>query len=157
MPVAPGTFGEKLLVTVLFSRTQPLIRYEITDSVRFAAQPVDCRLPFQTIDGVQGRLEDVLMMRGNGNQAVRVHPNVFHDIMDAVPNNGWQIVEEQDALRLSLVPSRESIDLALVRQRIASALEAQNVAVPALHIEQVESIPKSASGKTPLIRARRPE
>ena len=44
-PVAPGEFGEKLLVTVLFNRAQPLIRYELTDSVRVAATPCPCGMP----------------------------------------------------------------------------------------------------------------
>jgi phenylacetate-coenzyme A ligase PaaK-like adenylate-forming protein len=35
-PVPAGAFGAKLLVTVLFSRTQPLIRYELSDRVAFA-------------------------------------------------------------------------------------------------------------------------
>jgi len=38
-PVAPGVYGEKVLLTVLFSRTLPLIRYEMSDSVRPAASP----------------------------------------------------------------------------------------------------------------------
>lgn len=33
-PVPPGEYGAKLLVTTLFSQTQPLIRYEINDSIR---------------------------------------------------------------------------------------------------------------------------
>jgi hypothetical protein len=32
-PVPPGVPGEKILVTVLFGRTQPLIRYELSDSI----------------------------------------------------------------------------------------------------------------------------
>ena len=36
-PVLPGMLGAKVLVTVLFSRTVPLIRYEMSDSVRLAA------------------------------------------------------------------------------------------------------------------------
>jgi phenylacetate-CoA ligase len=60
-PVPPGTFGEKVLVTVLFSRTMPLIRYEMSDSVRPAASPhCLCGRPFALIDGIQGRAEDVL-------------------------------------------------------------------------------------------------
>jgi phenylacetate-coenzyme A ligase PaaK-like adenylate-forming protein len=35
-PVPPGAYGDKLLVTVLFNYTQPLIRYELNDSVRFS-------------------------------------------------------------------------------------------------------------------------
>src|SRR5215208_2519790 len=39
MPVPPGVYGHKVLVTVLFSRTMPLIRYEMSDSVRLASSP----------------------------------------------------------------------------------------------------------------------
>jgi phenylacetate-coenzyme A ligase PaaK-like adenylate-forming protein len=34
--VPPGAYGDKLLITVLGSRTQPLIRYELDDSVRLS-------------------------------------------------------------------------------------------------------------------------
>lgn len=54
LPVAPGTFGSKLLVTVLYSRTQPLIRYRLSDSLRLAAEPCPCRLPFAVADGIRG-------------------------------------------------------------------------------------------------------
>ena len=33
-PVPPGEYGAKVLVTVLFSRTVPLIRYEMSDSLQ---------------------------------------------------------------------------------------------------------------------------
>ena len=33
-PVPPGEYGAKVLVTVLFSRTLPLIRYEMSDSLQ---------------------------------------------------------------------------------------------------------------------------
>jgi phenylacetate-CoA ligase len=38
-PVPPGEYGEKVLLTGLFNRTQPLIRYELTDSLRLAPAP----------------------------------------------------------------------------------------------------------------------
>ncbi len=36
-PVSAGAYGDKLLITVLSSRTQPLIRYELNDRVRLAS------------------------------------------------------------------------------------------------------------------------
>jgi phenylacetate-coenzyme A ligase PaaK-like adenylate-forming protein len=39
-PVPPGITGDRLLVTVLFSRTPPLIRYQLTDRVRLATSTV---------------------------------------------------------------------------------------------------------------------
>src|SRR6266487_6791314 len=41
-PVSPGVYGDKLLITVLGSRTQPLIRYELSDSIRLAVSPCPC-------------------------------------------------------------------------------------------------------------------
>ena len=44
-PVPPGQYGAKVLVTVLFSRTLPLIRYEMSDSLQLARRP--SRLPLR--------------------------------------------------------------------------------------------------------------
>jgi phenylacetate-coenzyme A ligase PaaK-like adenylate-forming protein len=45
-----------VLVTVLFSRTLPLIRYEMSDSVRLAADPsCGCGRPYRLLDAIQGR------------------------------------------------------------------------------------------------------
>ena len=43
-PVPPGEYGAKVLVTVLFSRTLPLIRYEMSDSLQLGRRP---RLPLR--------------------------------------------------------------------------------------------------------------
>ena len=52
-PVPDGEYGAKTLVTVLFSRTQPLIRYELSDRVAAApGQPDD--LPFAVLAGIGG-------------------------------------------------------------------------------------------------------
>jgi hypothetical protein len=56
----PGVYGDKLLVTSLFNRTQPLIRYELSDSVRLSPVSCPCGRPFALIDDIQGRMEEVL-------------------------------------------------------------------------------------------------
>ncbi len=44
-PVPASQAGTRLLVTVLYSRTVPLIRYEMTDRLKLAKQPCPCGLP----------------------------------------------------------------------------------------------------------------
>jgi len=150
--VPPGEYGDKLLVTVLFSRTQPLIRYEISDSVRFAAKQPNSNLPYRVIDGVQGRKEDILIMAGINGNRVMVHPNVFHDVMDIVPNKGWQIVERPNSLNILMVP-RGEVQEQLARENLAAALEKRGVIVPLITFDKVAAIPKEPSGKSPLIKA----
>ncbi len=54
-PVPPGVYEEKVLVTVLFSRTMPLIRYEMSDSMCPAASPYcPCGRPFALSMGCRG-------------------------------------------------------------------------------------------------------
>jgi phenylacetate-CoA ligase len=153
-PVSPGAFGEKLLVTVLFSRTQPLIRYEISDSVRFAEAAPGCGLPFQVIDQVQGRREDILTLSGLDGSSTTVHPNVFHDVMDAIPNRGWQIVQQATGLQVLVVPLGPLEPDAITRQVLAALLE-QGAGPVEIEVRRADAIPKSASGKSPLIQAYR--
>ncbi|HEU5317365.1 MAG TPA: hypothetical protein VFX49_14740, partial [Chloroflexota bacterium] len=124
-----GEFGEKVLITVLFSRTLPLIRYELSDSVRRAPERCGCGRPFGLLSGVQGRVEDILELPARGGRdgaTVRVHPHVFHRIMDAVPAAGWQVVQEPAGLRLRVVPrDAGEIDTSALGASIRGAIESQ--------------------------------
>ena len=88
-PVAPGESGAKLLVTVLFSRTQPLIRYEMSDRVQALGGTCPDGLPYALMGGIEGREEEVLTLAG-----VAVHPNVFHRALERLDVAGWQVIEE---------------------------------------------------------------
>src|ERR671912_619390 len=102
-PVPPGVYGHKVLVTVLFSRTMPLIRYEMSDSVRPASSPhCPCGRPFALIDGIQGRQEDVLRFPATFGGWTSVQPIVFHRVMDAVPAGGWQVAQGPEGLTVLL-------------------------------------------------------
>jgi phenylacetate-coenzyme A ligase PaaK-like adenylate-forming protein len=48
--VPPGVYGDKLLITVLGSRTQPLIRYELDDSIRLSPEPCPTGHPFALVE-----------------------------------------------------------------------------------------------------------
>ncbi|MCL6526347.1 MAG: hypothetical protein K6T57_05625 [Thermaceae bacterium] len=155
-PVPPGTYGAKVLVTVLFSRTQPLIRYEMSDSVRLSEKVCPSGWPFALIDGVQGRLEEVLRFPAKGGQ-VAVHPNVFHDLMDLVPASGWQVVQQPGGLEVLLMGVREGFAHDTLVQRIQQALIAQGAVVPPISVHRMEAIPRAALGKAPLIKSNMPK
>lgn len=152
-PVPPGMFGAKLLVTTLFSRTLPLIRYELSDSVRLSAEPCPQGRPFRIIAAIQGRAEDVLAFPGVAGGIVRVHPLVFHQVLDRTPAAGWQVVQEHDGLRVLLAGFPADQETAPLTAALQRALAEQRVAPLAVRVERVTAIPKSASGKALLIKA----
>ena len=154
-PVVPGDFGEKLLVTVLFNRAQPLIRYELTDGVRVAADACLCGMPYLRLDAIRGRVEEELRLPSSaGGGTVTIHPNVFHAVMDAQPVLQWQVVLERESIRLLVRPvASDSFDPAGLARDVQRALAQYGAAEIVVRVEEVEAIPKAASGKTPLIRA----
>lgn len=151
-PVPPGEYGDKVLVTVLFSRTQPLIRYEMSDRVRLSERPCPSGWPYRLVDGIQGRLEDVLRLPGREGGTVAVHPNVFHDVIDLAPAAGWQVVYAPGRLQVLLAGRPDPALEQALPGALAQALLAQGAAPVPVEVRWVEALPKNALGKTPLIR-----
>jgi putative adenylate-forming enzyme len=155
-PVPPGRYGEKVLITVLFSRTQPLIRYEMSDRVQVAVSSCLCGRPYALLDGVQGRVEDILHFPAVGGGWVPVHPNVFHDILDLVPAGGWQVVQRSDGLHVLLSMVREGVSDERLAETLERALAAHGALVPPVQIERVSVIPRGPAGKAALIKSEEP-
>lgn len=152
-PVPPGEYGDKVLITTLFSRTQPLIRYELSDSLRLATGSGNGRLPFARIDGIQGRTEDIVRLPGMSGEVVAVHPITFHHVLDSLPASGWQVVQEADGLRVLLSGAANGSNDAMLAEALRRNLTARHVAPPRITIEHVDVIPKNATGKAPPVKA----
>ena len=147
LPVPTGDFGAKLLVTVLFSRTQPLIRYEMSDRVQALDGQCPDGLPYSLIGGVQGREEEVLTLAG-----VTVHPNVFHRALERVDVSGWQVIDDGGRLRVLLERPAQGVDPAAVARAVAAVLDEAGVRGVEITAEAVDAIPRTALGKAPLVR-----
>jgi phenylacetate-coenzyme A ligase PaaK-like adenylate-forming protein len=149
-PVPPGEYGAKLLITTLFRRTQPLIRYEVSDSVRFATAPCTCRLSYPLIDDIQGRVWDVLYFDRPQGGKVPVHPLVINNVMEPVPA-AWQVIHEPAGVRVLVSNVRGALDERQLTDELSRAIRAQGAAAPAIRVERVSEIPHGSGGKAPLI------
>jgi phenylacetate-coenzyme A ligase PaaK-like adenylate-forming protein len=155
-PVPVGAYGDKLLVTVLASRTQPLIRYELEDSLRLSPERCPCGRPFRLIDDIQGRVWEILSFPGLAGGSVDVHPIVLFSIMDTLPVSGWQVVQEVDGLHVLLTGVNGPLNEEGLADTVRQALAKQGAAVPGVEVQRVPSIPQTASGKTPLVKSNLP-
>lgn len=148
--VPAGQAGTRLLATPLFTRTLPLIRYELTDAVRLSARSCGCGLPFALLEAVEGRTEDTLQLAGVHGM-VRVHPNLFHTALESLAPEGWQVEQQPDRLLVRLAGSSSRPDLA--RERLAAALVDLGVLHPRVEVRVVPAIERTRLGKVPLVKA----
>jgi len=156
-PVQPGEYGERLLITVLFRRTQPIIRYEISDMVRLSPAPCGCGRTFALIDEIQGRVEEVLIFDGVNGGRVAIDPIFFEPLLGPIRAVAWQVVQEPDELVVRLSGLSDDVSCEQVGQMLDRSLRARGASVPAVRVLRVAEIPRTAGGKAPLVKSNIPE
>jgi phenylacetate-CoA ligase len=142
-PVPPGEPGNNVLLTNLVNRAQPLIRYELSDSVVLASGPDPTGRPYSRVERVDGRSDDILRFPARDGGEVAVHPHrlraPFSVLLDV---RAYQIVNEPDCLRVRIVP-RDPAPAELperVRAAISRALDAAGAAPAEIRVEPVAEI-----------------
>ncbi|MEV7573892.1 phenylacetate--CoA ligase family protein [Pseudarthrobacter sp. NPDC089323] len=150
-PVPAGTTGTKLLVTVLFSRTLPLIRYEMSDTIKLGGRGCPCGRSFTLLHEIEGRIEDVLHLPGKAGR-VAIHPIVFHHILDEAGRNGWQVVQEPSKLRVLLCGLAPGASMEGVRDAVTGALKTAGATDSQVDVELVDQLERTALGKAPFVR-----
>jgi phenylacetate-CoA ligase len=152
-PVPDGEPGERLLVTNLFNRTLPMIRFEISDVVALDREPCACGRTLPRVRALEGRLDDVLRLRGRGGEAVAVHPTQFSVVTADPAVREFQVVQRGDrvVLRLAVhddaapdVPDR-------VIRAVTERLGALGVERPDVAAEVAESIERTPAGKLKIV------
>jgi len=122
-PVPAGEAGYRVLLTNLVNRAQPLIRYEISDSLTMAPEGTDpAGLPYTRILRVDGRSDDILQMPARGGGACAVNPCRLRQPFVHFPEvRRYQVVHRAHELevRVELAP----LAPADVTTRVRSALE----------------------------------
>ncbi|HXR65776.1 MAG TPA: phenylacetate--CoA ligase family protein [Ktedonobacteraceae bacterium] len=92
-PVQPGTQSHTVLVSNLANRVQPILRYDLGDSVLQRPDPCPCGNLLPAIR-VQGRVADVLTFPTEGGEQVSIAPLVFGSLVDSLPGiELFQIVQ----------------------------------------------------------------
>jgi phenylacetate-coenzyme A ligase PaaK-like adenylate-forming protein len=145
----------RVLVTNLFNRVQPIIRFEVSDLMTVTSAPCPCGMTFRRIIALDGRSDDILRLDGPRG-AVAVHP--IH-LRGALGQHAsviqYQITQERDGLDVQVVlaagAAADVVDD--ITTRLVRALDAQG-ATPRVRVRAVTAIPReTGAGKLKLVRA----
>jgi phenylacetate-coenzyme A ligase PaaK-like adenylate-forming protein len=102
--VPDGEPGARLLVTNLFNRTLPLIRYELDDLVTLSPDPCPCGRPLRVIAALEGRSDDILRLPGASGGTVAVHPHALRSPLARFGEVAQcRVVHDEDGVHVELV------------------------------------------------------
>ena len=151
-PVPDGEQGQRLLVTNLFNRTLPMIRFEISDVVAIDRRPCACGRTLPRLRGVQGRLDEVLRLPGASGATVPVHPTQFSIVAGDPAVREFQVRQRGSRLLLRLVLHDGAADAPdRIARAVTERLSALGVEHPAVDTAVTESIERTPAGKLRLV------
>jgi phenylacetate-CoA ligase len=156
-PVPDGQRGEKLLVTNLHNRVQPVIRMEVSDLVTLDPEPCPCGRTLVRLRAVEGRTDDVLRLPGRDGAPVAVQPLQFAVVTRDRDVREFQVVQQGDALRLLVVP-RDGANGGLEERLggvLGERLAALGVREPRVTVERRAELARTPGGKLQVIVADR--
>ncbi|TMC06237.1 MAG: phenylacetate--CoA ligase [Chloroflexi bacterium] len=122
-PVPAGEPGE-LVVTSLTREASPVVRYRTRDRTVLVDEPCPCGSPFRRMRKIQGRTDDMLVVRGEN-----VFPSQVEDILlgvDGLTGN-YQLVVDRESHRLDTlqvrIEARADADHVGLRERAEAAVK----------------------------------
>jgi len=143
MPVPPGRRSAKILVTNLYNRLLPLVRYEITDEFEVSPAACACGSAYARVEDVHGRLDDVFEYPGG----VRVHPlNLRSPLGKQPPITEYQVRQTAGGADIDVVATAP-FDAEALRASIEGRLAGLGVRAPAVTIRRVDRIARQETGK----------
>jgi phenylacetate-CoA ligase len=155
-PVAPARPGAKVLLTNLINYAQPLIRYELTDSVVESPLPNPAGRPWRCLFSVDGRTADILYLRGTDGATVPVHPSVLGSAVAPIAEVGeYAFVYDSNGLHAQIVLTPEASPGVPERLRAAlvAAISSTGAIPPAVDVRQVPALDREPGGKIRLVRS----
>jgi phenylacetate-CoA ligase len=130
-PVPPGGLSDTVLLTNLGNRIQPLIRYDLGDSIIVHQHGCGCGSAFPVIE-VQGRQGEVLVFTTDHGTRAPIFPLALSNVVEQVPGVArCQIVRIAQAaleVRFDVTPGhpRESV-WCQIRQALTQFFEARGI------------------------------
>jgi phenylacetate-coenzyme A ligase PaaK-like adenylate-forming protein len=160
-PVEPGARGHKVLITSLVNHTQPLIRYELSDSVILAAGTNPTGMPFRRLAAVDGRSDDAITLPATDGTTVTVHPLRLRAPFGAFPDViQYQIAYDGKTLTVRLVlRSGSAADIpGQIHSALTRALRAAGATPPPITTLRVPAIDREPgpAGKYKLVKLAHP-
>jgi len=138
-PALPGEEAE-IVCTGFINPIMPLIRYAIGDMAVLSSSRCPCGSPFQALDKIIGRMDDVILTP-DGRKIGRLSP-----VLKGFPVHGAQYIQESaDSIRVLLVKGPEFSEEDA--KNIVQELQKRLGPLMTVELEYTSQIPRGARGK----------
>ena len=150
-PTPAGEASHTVLLTNLANRVQPVIRYDLGDSILVNPEPCACGSPLPALRA-EGRRDDVLALRAGDGSVVQLSPLALTTVVeDATAGRRFQLVQtapDRIAVRLDSDDDGErSVEWDAAERALHAYLAHQSLGNVEVCLDPLGPVPDPRSGK----------
>ena len=150
-PVPPGRASYTTLLTNLANRVQPILRYDLGDSVTEIPGRCPCGNPLPTIQ-VEGRRDEILVFPSSLGETIPLLPMALATVVEETPGIGsYQLVQTGPAhlrIRLDEAPGHDRTRVGnVIADRLREFLSAQGLKAVVVEMTEERPTRDPAGGK----------
>ncbi|MEN9763279.1 MAG: hypothetical protein RI906_3105 [Pseudomonadota bacterium] len=150
-PVPAGVASHTTLLTNLANHVQPIIRYDLGDSITVLPDRCSCSIPLPRIR-VEGRRDDILTLPGQNGRSIKLAPLALETVIEnAAGLQRFQLIQTDSAhlqLRLGVTePTARRQVWRQIRERLTRYLTAQGASAVSLRLDPALPKADARSGK----------
>jgi len=137
--------NNNILITSLYNRCIPLIRYKLGDKIVLPKDSEQVRFGIHKISDVDGRQMTTIITKDN----VRIHSTVFDNILKFISDVvGYQIVYTKDEIVINLI-TPDHIEFNSIKSEIRMKLINVHPDLGSIEIKRVDNLYQTNSEKSP--------
>jgi phenylacetate-CoA ligase len=150
-PTPAGGASHTVLLTNLANRVQPIIRYDLGDSVTASVGTCACGSPLPAIRA-EGRRDDILALRAGDGRIVQLSPLALTTVVeDAIARHRFQLVQTApDRISVRIAgndPGERRAEWSAARRALRAYLSQQSLGNVKLRLEPRAPVRDARSGK----------
>jgi len=150
-PVPAGQYSHTVLITNLANHVQPIIRYELGDSVTVDPDPCPCGSPLPSVR-VIGRTDEILAFQSPNNTKVHILPLALWSVINETPGvlrfQAIQTAPERLEIRLKAkIAGEEAQVWESLKQHVQNYMEDHGLLNVKIIHSKVPPAPNPVSGK----------
>jgi len=146
----PGEASHTVLLTNLANRVQPIIRYDLGDSVVVNPRPCACGSPLPAIRP-EGRRDDVLALRTVNGTLVQLSPLALTTVIEDATRHRFQLVQtgsDHLIVRLDVAdPAKRNAEFDATARALNAYLAQQSLGNVQLSLDAQAPVADARSGK----------
>lgn len=151
LPVPKGKASRTVLLTNLANRVQPIIRYDLGDSITLRPDPCPCGSPLPAIR-IEGRRDEILFLQEPGGGKIPVLPLAIATVVEETPGvKRFQVIQTAPAtlrIRLEIIPGTDDRQVwENVASRLREYLTAQGLSSAGIEKASEPPMRDEVSGK----------